>query len=70
LVGIVNGSGPLVVDAAVVVVLVGVGVLVDAAVVVVLVDVGVLVDVDVVVRLYVIKRRGLPVEASEERKSI
>jgi len=51
-------------------VLAGVGVLVDAAVVVVLVGVGVLVDVDVVVTLYVIKRRGVPVEASEERKSI
>jgi hypothetical protein len=45
-------------------------VLVDAAVVVVLVGVGVLVDVDVAVTLYVIKRRGWPVEASEERKSI
>jgi len=70
LVGIANGSGPLVVGAAVVVVLAGVGVLVDPAVVVVLVGVGVLVDVDVVVTLYVIKRRGVPVEASEERKSI
>ncbi|HLM22891.1 MAG TPA: hypothetical protein VK390_15385 [Propionibacteriaceae bacterium] len=58
------------VDAAVVVALAGVGVLVEAAVVVALAGVGVLVDVDVDVTLYVIKRRGPPVEASEERKSI
>jgi hypothetical protein len=68
--GIVNGNEPFVAGAAVVVVLVGVGLLVEGAVVVVLVGVGLLVGVDVVVALYVITRRGLPVEASEERKSI
>jgi hypothetical protein len=82
--GIVNGNEPfvagaavvvlvgvgLLVEGAVVVVLVGVGLLVEGAVVVVLVGVGLLVGVDVVVALYVITRRGLPVEASEERKSI
>jgi hypothetical protein len=88
LTGIVNGSEPLVIGTAVVVVLLlgievllgspvavvvllGIEVLLGSPVaVVVLLGIGELVDLALVDTLYVSKRRGLPVEASEERKSI